>query len=119
MSAQAAQCRRFDWSPGFVHKDSSCHRGVPGHAGAVVDAQPIVTSRLLLQPVTSEMALAVVNGQASDIIRPGAGWPHADTADAMEMALLPGAGPGWLITLDDMVIGDCGAFSWPAAGGIV
>lgn len=87
---------------------------------AVVRGQvtPIVSSRLLLQPVTSEIALAVVSGRTSDI-PVGAGWPHEDTADAMAMALLPEAGPSWLITLDGIAIGDCGAFSWPDASGTV
>ena len=68
--------------------------------------------------MTSEIALAVVSGRTFDI-PVGAGWPHEDTADAMAMALLAEAGPSWLITLDGMVIGDCGAFSRPAASGTV
>ena len=79
---------------------------------------PIVTERLVLQPVTRELATAVVTGRLSDI-RTGAGWPHADTADAMAMALMPHAGPSWVVTLDGLVIGDCGAFSWPDGRGAV
>ena len=66
--------------------------------------------------MTREIALAVVAEHLSDL-PVGEGWPHADTADAMAMALLPGTGPGWLITLDGLVIGDCGAFAWPDASG--
>lgn len=79
---------------------------------------PIASSRLVLQPVTPEIARAVVSGRISEI--PAVpGWPHDDTVDAMAGALLPESGPGWLITLDGMVIGDCGAFSWPGESGTV
>jgi RimJ/RimL family protein N-acetyltransferase len=78
----------------------------------------IVTSRLVLEPVTRQLALDVVSGHFSDIPA-GAGWPHADTADAMAMALAPDAGPSWVVTVDGVVIGDCGAFSWPDERGVV
>ena len=79
---------------------------------------PIVTSRLVLEPVTRQLALAVVAGRLSDV-RAGAGWPHADTAAAMSMALSPDAGPSWVVTIDGVVIGDCGGLSWPDDGGAV
>ena len=79
---------------------------------------PILTSRLVLEPVTRELARAVLSGRISDI-RAGPGWPHPDTADAMAMALTADAGPSWLITLDGVVIGDCGAFSWTDEVGVV
>lgn len=79
---------------------------------------PIVTSRLVLEPVTCELASAVLSGRLADI-RVGPGWPHADTADAMAMALLADAGPSWVIALEGVVIGDCGAFSWPDDNGVV
>lgn len=78
----------------------------------------ITTARLVLQPVTVEIARAIVDGDLS-ALRAGAGWPHADTVDAMTMARMPDAGPGWLITLDGVVIGDCGAYSWPDPDGVV
>lgn len=79
---------------------------------------PLTTSRLVLEPVSQELARAVVTGDLSGIRR-AAGWPHADTADAMALALGPDAGPSWVITVDGEVIGDCGGFSWPDAGGAV
>ena len=79
---------------------------------------PIVTPRLVLQPVRRDLAQAVVAGRLSGISR-GAGWPHADTADAMTLALAPDAGPSWVITVDGVVVGDCGAFSWPDENGEV
>ena len=93
------------------------HRGT---IDFVVERQvmPILTSRLVLQPVTRELARAVVSGRISDL-RVGPGWPHADTADAMAMALAADPGPSWVIILDGVVIGDCGAFSWPDEDGVV
>ena len=81
-------------------------------------ATPIATSRLVLEPVTRELARAVVTGRLSDIPT-GAGWPHADTADAMAMALAADAGPSWVVTVGGTLIGDCGAFSWPDDRGVV
>ena len=79
---------------------------------------PIVTSRLVLVPVTPELARAVVAGDLADISA-GPGWPHADTVDAMAMALAPRAGPAWLVTADGLVIGDCGSYAWPDEEGVV
>jgi RimJ/RimL family protein N-acetyltransferase len=80
-------------------------------------ASRIVTPRLVLEPVTQQFAQAVVAGRL-DGIRAGPGWPHADTADAMAMAQTDPA-PLWVITLDGAVIGDCGGYAWPDAGGVV
>ncbi len=66
------------------------------------------TSRL--EPVTKQLAAAVLAGDVAGIAV-GAGSPHADTCDAMAMALSPHAGPSWVVSLDDVVIGDCGGFS--------
>jgi RimJ/RimL family protein N-acetyltransferase len=69
-------------------------------------------------PVTPEAARGVVDGNGPGL--PTApGWPHEDTVDALEMSLAPDAGPGWLITLDGAVIGDCGTFGWPDELGVV
>jgi RimJ/RimL family protein N-acetyltransferase len=76
------------------------------------------TERLVLEPVTVEVARAVITGDLSTL-QAGEGWPHEDTMDAMNTALGPEAGPGWLITLEGRVIGDCGAFGWPNESGAV
>jgi RimJ/RimL family protein N-acetyltransferase len=81
-------------------------------------ASRIVTPRLVLEPVTQRLAEAVVTGHLGDI-RAGPGWPHGDTADAMAMAMSPNSAPTWVITLDGVVIGDCGAFGWPDDRGVV
>lgn len=75
----------------------------------------IETERLILDPITPGIARAVVAGDLSTLSS-GEGWPHADTADAMAMSLTPGAGPGWLIILSGIVIGDCGAYAPGASG---
>jgi ribosomal-protein-alanine N-acetyltransferase len=83
-----------------------------------VVVERIVTPRLVLEPVTQQLAQAVVSGRLGDI-RAGAGWPHQHTADAMAMAQTSDAGPMWVITLDGVVVGDCGAFAWPDERGVV
>ena len=83
-----------------------------------MDVAAIATPRLVLQPVTIDLARAVVGGLLLDVPC-GVGWPHAATADAMSLALGPDPGPGWVITVDGVAIGDCGAFSWPEKDGAV
>ncbi len=73
-----------------------------------------------LLPVTLAVArAAVLSGEGSQLesalgelgVRPGAGWPHADTADALRPLAEHGAegdDGGWLIVVDGQVIGDCG-----------
>lgn len=80
--------------------------------------ETIATTRLVLQPVTPAMARAITDGTLRGL-RAAEGWPHADTADAMAMVAEPGAGPTWLITVEELVVGDCGAFSWPDDEGVV
>jgi RimJ/RimL family protein N-acetyltransferase len=77
---------------------------------------PIATPRLLLVPVSPELAVSVVDGDVSTIVA-GDGWPHADTADGMRIALARGHAPGWLVTLDGVVIGECGMHGEPDSSG--
>ena len=71
--------------------------------------------RVALVPVPRSVAQAVVTDAAPDLsglgLRAGAGWPHADTADALRPLAEHGAegdDGGWLITVDGEVVGDCG-----------
>ena len=59
-----------------------------------------------------------MTGRLGDIPA-GPGWPHADTADAMAMAMTSDSTPTWVIAVDGVVIGDCGAFGWPDERGVV
>jgi RimJ/RimL family protein N-acetyltransferase len=68
---------------------------------------PLQTARLRLEPVTADRARAILAGDLSGLAA-GEGWPHEDTADGLAMAVDGGYPPGWLITLDGTVIGDCG-----------
>lgn len=74
--------------------------------------RPIETERLRLEPLPRDTARLLVAGDLGDL-RPGDGWPHADTLDAIRMALGRGHPPGWLVMLDDRVIGDCGVHAPP------
>ena len=78
----------------------------------------IETERLILEPVTPDIARAVVAGDFSSLDA-AEGWPHDDTTDAMAMMTGSEAGPGWLITTGGSVIGDCGAYAWPDRTGEV
>ena len=78
----------------------------------------IATARLVLAPVSQDLASAVVAGDVSTLAA-GEGWPHADTLDGLRMALAHGHAPGWLVTLEGVVIGDCGTHGEPDATGDV
>jgi RimJ/RimL family protein N-acetyltransferase len=70
--------------------------------------EQIETRRLVLVPMSTEAARAILSGDLSAFERVD-GWPHADTLDAVRMALKTDAAwPVWLVTLDGRVIGDCG-----------
>src|SRR5262245_35540227 len=73
---------------------------------------PIATPRLLLVPASREAARAVVSGDLSDV-RAADGWPHEGTLRGFGIALRLGHAPGWFVTLDDVVIGDCGIHGEP------
>jgi RimJ/RimL family protein N-acetyltransferase len=74
-------------------------------------------TRLVLEPVSPDLAAAVIRGDVS-ALRPGAGWPHADTLDALRIGVAHGA-LIWLVVLDGLVIGDCGTHRQPDERGAV
>jgi ribosomal-protein-alanine N-acetyltransferase len=84
--------------------------------------------RVSLVPVPRELARRVVDGHdpapalAPMGLRRGAGWPHADTADALRPLAqhgTDGGDGGWLICLDSEVVGDCGWRGGPDGAGDV
>lgn len=62
----------------------------------------------MLVPLPIETARAILAGDLS-VVESAEGWPHADTLDALRMAVKADA-PSlvWLVMLDGLVIGDCG-----------
>jgi RimJ/RimL family protein N-acetyltransferase len=73
-----------------------------------VRQEQIETRRLVLIPLPVETALAIVGGDVS-VVTHAEGWPHADTLDALRMVVKEDAPwPAWLVTIDGLVIGDCG-----------
>lgn len=80
--------------------------------------EPLETPRTRLEPITFEVARAIVAGDLSGL-DPGEGWPHEDTLDALGEPVEDGHAPGWLVVLDGQVIGDCGTHGPVAADGSV
>jgi RimJ/RimL family protein N-acetyltransferase len=68
--------------------------------------QAIRSGSVLLQPVSRAAAAVLAAGDLTTV-RAGDGWPHDDSMDGLRMAAA-GAGLCWLVTLDGLVIGDCG-----------
>jgi RimJ/RimL family protein N-acetyltransferase len=74
------------------------------------------TDRLVLVPVSPGQARAVVAGDLSGL-RAGAEWPPAERVETLSAALEHGGGLGWFVTLDGVVIGDCGIHGGVDAAG--
>ena len=69
--------------------------------------EPIATARLVLVPMAPEVVAQMLAGDLSGI-RAGEGYPHEDTLVPMQTAAKYGVDlPGWFVTLDGVVIGDC------------
>lgn len=77
-----------------------------------MELAPLKTARLRLEPVTPELARAVLAGDLSALTAAGLaaaeGWPHEDTADGLGMVAKTGESLSWLVLADGAVIGDCG-----------
>jgi RimJ/RimL family protein N-acetyltransferase len=70
--------------------------------------EQIETRRLELVPLSIETARAILAGDLC-VVESAEGWPHADTLDALRMAVKADTSwPVWLVTLGGLVIGDCG-----------
>jgi RimJ/RimL family protein N-acetyltransferase len=68
--------------------------------------EPITVGDLELRPVSQALAAALVSGDFS-VITAGEGWPHEDSIDGLTM-VARGLALGWLVTLDGVVLGECG-----------
>jgi glycogen synthase len=79
---------------------------------------PISTARLALVPVSPELAAAVIAGDLS-ALTVGEGWPHEDTVDGLRMAAGEERAWLWFVTLEGVVIGDCGTHGEPDERGEV
>jgi RimJ/RimL family protein N-acetyltransferase len=78
----------------------------------------ITTERLRLVPFDEHTAQAVLAGNL-DAINAGEGWPHEGTINGLTMANRRGEPPGWMVTLDDTVIGDCGTHGGADETGVI
>jgi GNAT superfamily N-acetyltransferase len=77
----------------------------------------ITAGDLVLQPVSRTLAAALA-GRDFTGIRPGEGWPHEDSLDGLAM-IARGRTVGWLATLGDLVVGECGTHGPPDPAGLV
>ena len=76
----------------------------------------INAGELVLRPLTAAQAHDIAaNDRLPQPLRAGEGWPHADSYDGLRMA--SDDGYTWLVTLDDLVIGDCGTLGGPSEDG--
>jgi ribosomal-protein-alanine N-acetyltransferase len=67
----------------------------------------IETPRLVLVPISPELAEAILGGDLTGV-RAAEGWPHPNTLDPFRAAVKRNVElPGWFVTLDGVVIGDC------------
>jgi GNAT superfamily N-acetyltransferase len=78
----------------------------------------ITTERLRLVPFDENTARAVLAGDLEGI-NAGEGWPHRGTINGLSMADKHGEPPGWMVTLDEMVIGDCGTHGGGDETGVI
>ena len=68
--------------------------------------EPIAAGDLLLQPVSATLA-AELTARDFHQVKLGDGWPHEDSLDGLGM-VAAGRALGWLVTLDGLVVGECG-----------
>jgi RimJ/RimL family protein N-acetyltransferase len=81
-------------------------------------ASTITTEDLVLTPTSPQLATALVDGDFSAVTL-AEGWPHEDSLDGLTM-VARGRALGWLITLDGLVVGECGTHAGPVnADGLV
>lgn len=95
-----------DRSPGREFRKVT--QGDGRHHEGVLRPKKITTTHLVLTPLESGVARSVIDADLSRIAR-SAGWPHDDTLDAIGMSTaIGGSSLVWLVTLDGVVIGECG-----------
>ncbi|MEP7054426.1 MAG: GNAT family N-acetyltransferase [Actinomycetota bacterium] len=77
----------------------------------------IETERLVLQPIDTMTAAAIISGDLGDLVA-GNGWPQSDTIDGLRMEAQLGSSPAcWLIQLHGTVIGELGWKGGPGPDG--
>ena len=82
-------------------------RGVGKTEVTIEHFEPLDTSRLRLEPITTEVAGLIASGDVDDL---GAadGWPQTGTKNGVTLAIEQGHPAGWLVRRSGRVIGDCG-----------
>jgi [ribosomal protein S5]-alanine N-acetyltransferase len=81
-----------------------------------VSCEPIVTARLVLRPLGAESARAIADGDYSGV-NAGRGWPTETTSLVARLSVIDPGALTWLITHEDLVIGECGLKHAPDTDG--
>jgi RimJ/RimL family protein N-acetyltransferase len=85
---------------------------------ALMKFDELTTERLRLAPFDECTARAVLAGDLEGI-NAGEGWPHKGTINGLSMAIEHGESPGWMVILDETVIGDCGTHGGADETGVI
>jgi len=72
--------------------------------------KPIVSERLLMEPLTQTTARRLIEGDLEGLTV-GEGFPPPGLAGHLENALSEGYEPGWIVTMYETAIGFCGPAS--------
>lgn len=81
-----------------------------------MSCEPIVTDRLVLRPLSLDAARAIAEGDYSGV-NAGRGWPTETTSLVARLSVVDPGALTWLVTHDDLVIGECGLKHAPDADG--
>jgi RimJ/RimL family protein N-acetyltransferase len=95
---------------GGVHPDGNAlavGNEAANTAGVAMMFAEITTARLRLVPFDDDTARAVLGGDLSGVDAVE-GWPHDGTMNGLQHAVDLDEPPGWMITMNGRVIGDCG-----------
>jgi len=90
---------------------------------AELNQTPITAGDLVLRPVSQALAAELTSGNSPGIpalpgMTAGEGWPHEDSLDGLTM-VAKGRALGWLVTLDGVVVGECGTHALAEGSGEV
>lgn len=75
-------------------------------------------SRLFLVPFPEDVVQTILAGE-SPAISKAPDWPQERTIFGLRMANEKGHPTGWMVVIDDTVVGDCGIHGAPDQNGLI